>query len=171
MCATRAIRNRNYDEPLCNVTTSMCHFKSGHAVRALMNLNSLPAIRGNEGMCDEISDDLPSFCQCANTQYGFVVDCSVDFLDLDTIGLKADIKPCGNPASMSLDITEADLGIDYPIAMIQMGTTKNFPIPGLSVDIPIVGNAGVQVAVVLNGNLNDFDVKVGLNACGTILYH
>ena len=56
-------------------------------------------------------------------------------------------------------------GIDYHIFGLTFGKNADIPVPGLSVDIPEVGNAGVQAAVQLDGSVDAFEVKLGLDAC------
>jgi len=45
------------------------------------------------------------------------------------------------------------------------GTDEEFPIPGFSIDIPVIGSAGVFAAVQIDGDLSEFSVQVGLDAC------
>jgi hypothetical protein len=54
------------------------------------------------------------------------------------------------------------------VANIVAGTNTEFPIPGLSVEIPVVGSAGVFAAVKLEGDANQLSVQLGLDACGQI---
>jgi len=117
--------------------------------------------------CGVIEPDLPSNCNCTDKHLGFVAECDVSlgkFLD-DTIGVKFDVEPCGTPAEMSLDITEKDHHIDFPIAGITAGKEENIPIPGLSIAVPKIGNLGVDAAVLISGNPDELTLKVGLNAC------
>jgi len=119
----------------------------------------------NGGFCDIIAADLPDICTCSEETGGLKIDCSVDFMGIDTIGVSATMLPCASPASMSMEITEADAGIDYPIAGITAGYSGDIPIPGLSVAIPVVGDAGVQAAVSIDGNADSFEFSLGLDAC------
>lgn len=119
-----------------------------------------------EGICDVIGGDLPGFCTCQDTSsIGATVACQVNMLGIDTIGLKAEFAPCAMPAHVNLDITEKDLGIDYQIAGLTFGKDADIPVPGLSIDIPDVGEAGVNAAVQLVGNVDAFDAQLGLDAC------
>ena len=67
------------------------------------------------------------------------------------VGLLGEMAPCAQPATVSLDITGPD-GFDYPIATMTTGTNKTIEIPGLSVGIPELGDAGVFVDFQLDGN-------------------
>jgi hypothetical protein len=103
---------------------------------------------GGVSMCAYIKSILPSFCTCVDgALFRSTLQCSVNFLKLDTIGVKAILAPCDTVPFITLDITEKDHHIDFPIASLASGTTKTIPIPGLSVAIPDFGNAGVNVAI------------------------
>jgi hypothetical protein len=60
-------------------------------------------------------------------------------------------------------------GFDYQIASLQTGTKKTIPIPGLSITIPVVGSAGIVIDLQLDGDLNELQVEIGLDACATTL--
>jgi hypothetical protein len=62
-------------------------------------------------------------------------------------------------------LTDHHAGIDYPIDDITFGTDQEFPIPGFSIDIPVVGSAGVFAAVDVSGDVSSFQAKLGLDAC------
>ena len=117
-------------------------------------------------VCDILNEYLPSECQCTvPSPNGAHVSCSINFLDIDTIGMTADIEPCGNPATIGGEITEADLGINYQWGPYSTGDSGEEPIPGLSVGIPIVGNAQVEAAYDIEGNAGALTIKLGLDAC------
>ena len=98
-----------------------------------------------------------------------MVECLKDFNSTyfnDTIGMKIDLDPCNKDGSrISLDVTEKDHGIDFPIAGIRAGEARNIPIPGLAIAVPGLGHVGVDVAVLITGNPDSLTLKVGLNAC------
>lgn len=121
------------------------------------------------GLCDYIADYLPSFCSCEDKDLGAIAQCDVDVLGLDTIGVKADFEPCAQPLHIDLEITESDMGIDYPITGITAGEDNEIPIPGLSWGIPIVGTADAEMAVKIDGNLDDVTISLGVDACATVL--
>ena len=98
----------------------------------------------------------------------FEVSCQVDFLDVDTIGLAGAFAPCNQPAQANFEVTESDLGIDYKKSY-EGGESMEFPVPGLTVGIPIVGTAQVQLAVDLEGDASQLTVQLGLDACVTVL--
>ena len=63
------------------------------------------------GICGILSQDLPSFCTCnSSSLYEATVQCMVNFLDIDEVGLQATFSPCSDPATLDLDIVEEDLG-------------------------------------------------------------
>jgi len=125
-------------------------------------------------MCDYIHpDDLPDECAChEKPPLGLVVECLKTFNGTsswfnDTIGLKIDLEPCNTDigASLSIDITERNRGIDYPIERIHAGEERDYPIPGLAVIVPGLGHLGMDVAVYIAGTPSQLILKVGLNAC------
>ena len=116
-------------------------------------------------LCSIVSGDLPSSCSCQDQQLGATLTCSVNMLGVETVGVQAVLAPCDSTAHMDLDIYETDLGINYTIAGVSAGEEKDIPIPGLDIDIPVIGNAGVNVAVEFGGNLSELEVKLGLDAC------
>ena len=61
--------------------------------------------------------------------------------------------------------------IHHTIGGLTFGKEGSYPIPGLSLHIPKLGNAGVQVAFELEGSAREAEIKVGLDACGSIDGH
>jgi len=122
-------------------------------------------------MCEHIRpDELPDECICSEPRpYALVINCVKTFNSTsfnDTIGMKVDIDPCNAEGSkLSLDVTEKDHHIDYPIAGIVAGEEKKIPIPGLAMIVPGIGNVGVDVAVLILGNPDMLKLKIGLTAC------
>ena len=98
--------------------------------------------------CAAVAKDLPARCRCTDkaSGLGLLVDCAAQvdepMLRLnDTIGMAFDIEPCASPSSVSVRITEATHGVDFPITGITAGTDATFAIPGLSVAVPKVRSA------------------------------
>ena len=112
---------------------------------------------------------MPSFCSCSDKDLGAIAECNVNVMGLDTIGVKADFEPCAQPLHVDLEVTESDLGIDYPIAGLTAGEDNEIPIPGLSWSIPIVGGADAMMAVKIDGNLDALQLSIGVDACATVL--
>ena len=84
----------------------------------------------------------------------------------DTIGLKLVVEPCNERgSSVSLDVTDVNHNIDFPIEQIRAGEQKIIPIPGLSVMVPQLGHLGVDVVVDIAGNPDQLMLQVGLDAC------
>lgn len=124
----------------------------------------------NVSLCERLHpEDLPEECSCREPgHYNVVIECLKYFESPlnDTIGMKIDLDVC-NPlgSKISIDVTEANHGIDFPIAGITAGESRNIPIPGLSIAVPGLGHAGVDVAVLILGNPDMLTLKIGLNAC------
>ena len=69
---------------------------------------------GATSVCAVISPDLPSFCSCDTKKalggtlkkkaLGGTLTCSVNFLDLDTIGVVVDMEPCADPMNFDVDV-------------------------------------------------------------------
>lgn len=138
--------------------------------------NLLPPTWGAPSMCERIHpEDLPEECTCSEKEpYGLVVACAKTFNSSsfnDTIGMKIDIDPCNKDgSSVSVDVTEAEHGIDFPIAAVRAGEEKNVPIPGLSVIVPGIGHVGIDAAILVTGNPDSLTLKVGLNACAKLAH-
>ena len=86
--------------------------------------------------CGEISPYLPSECSCSERQYGATVSCSVNFFSEDTITITGDLQLCSSPAEADLVITDTKFGIHHELAGLVAGKALDFPIPGLSLDLP-----------------------------------
>mmetsp|Transcript_29557 Transcript_29557/g.41908 ORF Transcript_29557/g.41908 Transcript_29557/m.41908 type:complete len:216 (+) Transcript_29557:95-742(+) len=134
-----------------------------------------PKYHQNRTFC-EILGDLPEHCECHEPgTLHVVVECLKPFNSTyfnDTIGMKIDMNPCDpDGSSMSIDVTEMDHNIDLPINQIRAGEEKNLPIPGLSVHVPGIMNLGLDVVVLMSGNLDELTCKVGLNACAGVHNH
>ena len=133
---------------------------------------------GGSSMCDHIRpDELPSECDCreGSERYSLIIECLKPFNSTyfnDTIGMKIDIDPCNKDGSkVSIDVTEKDHNIDYPITGIRAGESKNIPIPGLSMIVPTIGHVGIDAAVLISGNPDQLTLKIGLNACAQLTTH
>lgn len=141
---------------------------------ASTNFSTFVASSKNASMCDHIRpNDLPEECTCSEpAPYSLVIECLKDFNSTylnDTIGMKIDLDPCNEDgAKLTLDVTEKEHDIDFPIAGIRAGESKNIPIPGLAMIVPGVGNVGMDVAVLIAGNPDKLRLKIGLNACAQL---
>lgn len=127
--------------------------------------------RNHTSLCDRIHpDQLPPECACFEPgPFSLVVQCLKPFNSSyfnDTIGMKIEILPCDpDGASVSIDVTEMNHNISYPISGIRANEEQDYPIPGLAVIVPGLGHLGVDVAVLVTGNLDSLTLKIGLNAC------
>ena len=108
-------------------------------------------------LCEHIRpDELPTECSCREPgPFDIVIECTKTFNSTnfnDTIGLSINLLPCDPDGSkVSLDVTEKEHGIDFPITGLRAGEANNIPIPGLSIAVPAVGHLGVDAAVLITG--------------------
>merc|ERR1719399_589650 len=86
--------------------------------------------------------------------------CSVNFLEVDTITVLAEVVPCQAPAHADLTISDSELGISHQFAGISAGEAYNLPVPGLSLDVPLVGEVGVVMDIELDGDLSSFEIDL-----------
>ena len=127
--------------------------------------------RNSTSLCERIHpEELPPECACSEPgPYSLVIECDKHFNSTmfnDTIGMKIVINPCDpEGASVSIDVTEQEHNIDYPISGIRANEESDYPIPGLAVVVPGLGHIGLDVAVLVTGNLDSLTLKIGLNAC------
>mmetsp|Transcript_89047 Transcript_89047/g.172493 ORF Transcript_89047/g.172493 Transcript_89047/m.172493 type:complete len:218 (-) Transcript_89047:193-846(-) len=122
--------------------------------------------------CSELADYLPSFCSCVDSSFGGTLDCTVAIVaagvTLDTVGVILDMQPCAEPMYYSMEVTEADLGVDYKFE-IAADEEEEIPIPDVSVDIPGLGEAGLFADVSVFGNIDALEIHIGLDACADVL--
>jgi len=138
----------------------------------------ITGIRGDKPtFCDRIHPEkLPEECTCSEPGHlGLLIECLKVFNNTyfnDTIGVKLDIEPC-NPegSSISVDVTELNHNIDYEVSGIRAGEEQIYPIPGLAIMVPGIGHLGLDVDVLISGNVDQLTIKVGLNACMAVGDH
>ena len=118
--------------------------------------------------CGYVARFLPSECNCANANHGFDLKCSVNFFDLDNVGLQIKVAPCGHPAEAELDFTDTKFNIRHELAGLHAGRDLQWPVPGLSLDFPGVGEVGMVVDFGFEGNAASLSLKIGLDACGKV---
>ena len=100
--------------------------------------------------------------------YGqFQIYCTIDLLDVDEINFTANFQPCADEAEADFEVVEEDAGINYQTSY-RGGEAETFPVPGLTVGIPVVGDANVVIAADIEGNLSELQVHIGLDACMTV---
>jgi hypothetical protein len=127
----------------------------------------------NTSMCERIHpEELPEECTCLDNTAGpfsLVIACLKPFdspLFNDTVGIKLVVEPCNEEgSSISIDITDVEKNIDYPISQIHAGEKEIYPIPGLSIGVPLIGHVGVDAVVSIAGNPDKLTLNVGLDAC------
>lgn len=126
-------------------------------------------VQGYNSVCDVIRPDLPSVCLCSNSSSGSLggqVNCTINVLGIDTLDLIADIEPCTSPMFINFKVEEKKIGFHYQ-HRVAAGTLQELDI-GLDIGIPEVGNAGVYVAVEIDGTLSALALKLGVDICATV---
>lgn len=135
------------------------------------------ASKKKKSLCDRLHpEELPQECICREAgNLHVVVDCIKPFNSTffnDTIGMSMDIDICNESgSSVTVDVTEKNHHIDFPIEAIRAGEEKNIPIPGLSIIVPAIGSFGVDATVLIAGNPDHLTMKIGLNACLSAGHH
>jgi hypothetical protein len=125
----------------------------------------------NSSFCEIIADDLPSECACKDKDLGGSVNCNVK-VEKDAIGVQLDVMPCDPEAAhVDIAVTEATHNISWQVAGVKAGDEENYPIPGLSVDIPKVGSVGLDLSAEVDGDLDNLRMEIGFNACAKLLGH
>ena len=72
---------------------------------------------------------------------------------------------CANPINVDLTVSDSKLGFSWSKSL---STSDSFYVPGLSIDAPGLGAAGVQVGFSLGGAKHELDLSMTLDACATI---
>ena len=130
---------------------------------------ALAAPQGTDSsFCSLVNPYLPSECNCTDITLGFQATCQINFLDVDVIGAKATVAPCGTPSQASLEVFETDLGVDCKLS-VQSGKTYSEPVPGLVYDIPHIGSVGVYAKAAILGNPSALTLKLGLDGCASVV--
>ena len=113
-------------------------------------------------ICSVFNDDLPSFCHCADVGGGADAKCTIDFLDIDSVVFEADLEPCNLKGSIS--VTETDMGVAWSEGF-GVDESIDIPIPGLSIDVPLVGSVGAVAKASVSGTVTSATFSIGLDAC------
>mmetsp|Transcript_3602 Transcript_3602/g.5461 ORF Transcript_3602/g.5461 Transcript_3602/m.5461 type:complete len:199 (+) Transcript_3602:142-738(+) len=150
----------------------MCNLLSTQNLLAFLFLCITATAKATkQSLCDRLDPEkIPPECTCEEAgNFHIVVDCTKSF-DSDylnnTIGMKVDLDVCNSKgSSVTLDVTEQNHQIDFPIETVRAGEAKKFPIPGVSVIFPGAGSLGLDAAVLIAGNPDMLILKIGLDTC------
>lgn len=168
--ATKTAHNQTKTELVCTRgAATLATTQNINSVKARANPKGglLKAPRDND-FCGIVSDYLPNFCACyPSGPVDGSVDCTVDMLDVDTIEFEGNFSVCSEPASVSVTVQEDDIGFSWSDGF-SLGDDVQVPIPGLSVDIPYVGSAGVVLDVEFDGDISALSIDIGLDACADL---
>jgi hypothetical protein len=85
--------------------------------------------------------------------------------------ITGDLELCQNPAHATIVIDDSKFGIHHELAGLTAGKAIDIAIPGLSLDIPDIGSVGVNVVFDIEGDLENLEIKLGLDGCGKVLGH
>jgi len=169
---SKCMRDKKHGDLSC-VSAGSAPKKPTQNVNALAKPSFLalaPQFAPGNGFCAVIGDDLPSECTCTDdsANLGGTIDCTEDVV-VDTIGVRGTITPCGGEAEAKLTIYETDIGFSYSKGIEAGEEIAQFPIPGLSVDVPIVGSCGVYAGLSFSGDASALTLSGTLDVCGTVL--
>lgn len=166
------IDHDRFIRPYCSKRQQAFMMRFTVLILALLAATVHAADNTTTSTCDVINpEDLPEECKCrdGDSPLSLVIECLKPFdseLFNDTVGLKLTVEPCNEQgSSVSLDITDLERGIDYPISQIRAGEQQIYPIPGLSIAVPQIGHFGVDAVVEIEGNPDKLTIQVGLDAC------
>jgi hypothetical protein len=150
---------------LITLTTVALH------VSAVANKGLLPSFNASGfSICEIIDSHLPSKCNCQEFDGDRAqVNCTINFLDLDEIRVSATLSPCSMPAYLTLRVAEEKHHIGHTFGPISAEGVKDYPVPGLSVDIPEIGEAGINAALGIDGDVENLKIEIGLDACAKVL--
>jgi hypothetical protein len=134
---------------------------------------ALVGVRGNNSsallgydwssFCSAVDQYLPSICATTtNCDTNPGIACAVD-LYVDQINAEADLLLCNSPMGIQLTLSDAALGFSKTFAWNSAGT---YGIPGLSVQIPLVGGVGAYVDYALSGVSGGINFCLDVKACG-----
>eukprot|EP00949_MAST-11_sp_MAST-11-sp1_P002779 g2779.t1 len=129
-------------------------------------------IRRPDSICSAISKHLPDDCTASSDC--FHIDCEFELLNY-SIDANLDLFPCGGSpeeyaeAYVTMRVALPQLHVDWH-QRFDAGHDFHEAIPGASVDLPIphFGDIGVGVYadVDVSGNIDELDLKVGVDVCG-----
>ena len=124
------------------------------------------ATDSNDDFCSIIDGYLPYFCSCASNDQGGDVSCSKDLFS-DQITVQANVQPCANPADIVFGLQDSKFGVSYSHTF-HLEDSGQYDIPGLTFGIPDVATASAVLDVTVQGNLDDLQVSLAVDACGDV---
>ncbi len=133
----------------------------------------LPATASNQTVCDKVEKFLScphNTCIDLEGGKGAQVTCSKEVLN-HILGLQGVFAPCDPIPHVNLSLTYEHHHANHTIKVeeITYGKDVNIPIPGLSIGIAHLGAVGLDLAVLMKGNLADTSFEVGVDACARVL--
>lgn len=130
----------------------------------------------NNPACDwmqGIVDDTGGICSMPAcdflTDHGVHIHCEVSIFDLDNVEADALLNLCSptQAASATVSLKEDDIGLGWSQEM-GLDAHQDINIPGVSISVPGVASAGLVVRVQGDASGENLDVKLGLDACGSV---
>jgi len=118
--------------------------------------------------CSDIAALLPSFCNIGNNcdeEPGIM--CEINLFNLDDIFVGANINLCASP--INLNFTIADYNLPWLSYSTSVDASEDFAVPGVSISIPGVGSAGLDITVELDSTSSGITVGIGAEACLKVL--
>jgi len=118
--------------------------------------------------CSDLEKILGSDCKTQKPNC-LTVSCDFNLLDVERIQVDLDLHGvCVDTAEKSIkfSLIEDDLDIHYSNTIPFSTGSDSFPIPDLSIKIPITGiTAGVYGVVNVSGTTGNFNLDAGVDAC------
>ena len=119
-------------------------------------------------VCSIIDSSLPPWCECTDIPAGASVECTTYVPGMGDFGPVILIAPCAAPAAQV--VFSIRVAGRAPLShTITAGTGcggGTLDIPGLSIGLPGVANAGAVLEYDVEGDSNALAVSIDVNACG-----
>eukprot|EP01129_Flabellula_baltica_P016577 TRINITY_DN890_c0_g1_i2.p1 TRINITY_DN890_c0_g1~~TRINITY_DN890_c0_g1_i2.p1 ORF type:complete len:174 (-),score=28.88 TRINITY_DN890_c0_g1_i2:45-566(-) len=132
----------------------------------LITLSTTFATPLTSSFCDKIEHHLPKHCNLTlcNPIKSTNIVCSVDIGSIDII-FEMDLHICADPVNIDLNLSVPSMGFEYDT---EIDGSVKFPVPGLSISVYGLVDAGVYVIATVGDAKDIVDVNVGVEACASV---
>lgn len=115
-------------------------------------------------VCQAIEEAIPPFCTIS--QDCGTIDCDLNVY-LDDFDLEIVLDFCDTPLYVSITVNDTDKEV-YWNYNASIGSYL-IPVPEITVDVPIIGNATLNIALDLYGSQSGVNITVGVEFCTSLL--